>query len=328
MTLDDAGLPGRRVAAGHTREAAAAAVGPAADDLYITSHADLAREIDLDGVSTLDLVADEGYEPVLLDACRRLREHGVPALRVAVFPGSAGALAPHLDSGGVTITGAETTEGSVVLTLAARGEDGPAHDQVVLSAIDAAAIATPAIAEPGATVGEADRVTAPPSASAARMGPRPEPRLLGRLAQAQRWVTGRRRRPLVLGVLALVFVALLLIGLVPDSLRPLLSIALPLLVVLVLTGAAVTVYTLLLLARQVHVQTGRIERLLLRNREVVHERSTALSTRLQTLEESQSRLPFLEQYVEALAETSAATSTRLRDLLERLEADDDRHSKA
>ena len=247
---------------------------------------------------------------------------------MAVSPGSASALGANLDNGGVTITGVETTEGAVVLTLAARGDDGPAHDQVVLSAIDAAATATPTSSETGTAVGQADRVAAPPSAAAARMGPRPEPRLLGRLAQAQRWVTGQRRRPLVLGVLALVFVALLLIGLVPDSLRPLLSIALPLLVVLVLTGAAITVYTVLLLARQVHVQTGRIERLLLRNREVVHERSTALSTRLQTLEESQSRLPFLEQYVEALAETSAATSTRLRDLLDRLDADDDPRSKA
>ena len=321
MTLDDAVLRGRRVAAGHTREAAAAAIGPAAEDLYITSHADLAHEVDLDGVSALDLVADEGYEDVLLEACRRLRERGAPALRVAVTPGSARSLAAHLDTGGVTITGAETTEGAVVLTLAARGDDEPAHDHLVLSAIDAAANATLPILAPEVIPGEADRLAAPTSAAAGgRMGPRPNPHLLGRLAQVQRWTAGPRRRAFVLGGLGLVVVALLVIGLVPDSPRALLSIALPLLVVLVLTGAAITVYTQLLLARQLHAQTGRLERLLLRNREVVHERATALSTRLQTLEETQSRLPFLEQYVETLAETSAATSTRLRDLIDRLDA--------
>ena len=93
MTLDEAGAPGRWVATGHTRETAAAAVGPQADDLYITSHADLAKEIDLDSVSALDVVADEGFEPVLVEACRRLRERGSPALRVAVCPGSARPLA-------------------------------------------------------------------------------------------------------------------------------------------------------------------------------------------------------------------------------------------
>ena len=144
MTLDDPVRHRLRVAAGRTREAAAAAVGPAADDLFITSHADLAHEVDLDDVDALHLVADEGYEAVLRDACQRLREHGAPSLRVAVSPGSARALAAQLDSGGVTITGAETADGVVVLTLAPREDDGPAHDLVVLSAIDAASTAVPA----------------------------------------------------------------------------------------------------------------------------------------------------------------------------------------
>src|SRR5204863_7197780 len=110
-------------------------------------------------------------------------------------------------------------------------------------------------------------------------------------------------------------------GLLPDSPQVLVSIALPLLIVLVAVGTAVTAYTVLLLARQVHVQTGRLERMLLRNREVVHERSTALAKRLDAVEEAQSRLPCLEQYVEAVAEGSAASNTRLRDLLESLDPD-------
>ena len=323
MTLDDAGLPGRRVATGRTRETAAAAVGPSADDLYLTSHADLPGEIDLDGVRALDLVADEGYEPVLLEACRRLRERGAPALRVAVSPGSASPLAAHLDAGGVTITGAETAGGSVVLTLAARGDNEITHDDVVLSGIDAAATAVPAGAEGAAAAGGGERVTAPPS-GAARMGPRPEPRLLGRLSQAQPWVSGQRRRAVALGGLGVVVLVLLLIGLLPDSLRPLLTIALPLLVVLVLAGAAVTVYTLLLLARQVHVQTGRLERMMLRNREVVQERSTALSTRLQALEETQARRGGRRDLRERRDVLLEEGQPRLRDLLDRLDRDDPR----
>ena len=121
------------------------------------------------------------------------------------------------------------------------------------------------------------------------------------------------------GTALVVVVALLLLGLLPDSSQLLVSIALPLLVVLVLVGTAVTAYTVLLLARQVHMQTGRLERMLLRNREVVQERATALAKRLDAVEEAQSRLPFLEQYVEAVAEGSAASNTRLRDLLESLD---------
>ena len=100
----------------------------------------------------------------------------------------------------------------------------------------------------------------------------------------------------------------------------LVSVALPLLVVLVLVGTAAGVYTTLLLARQVHVQTERLEKMVVRNREVVHERTSALSRRLQVLEVGQARLPFLEQHLDALAEASAASSTRVRDLLDRLEA--------
>ena len=123
--------------------------------------------------------------------------------------------------------------------------------------------------------------------------------------------------------------ALLLIGLVPDSLRALLSIALPRASSCSCSPARPSPSTrVLLLARQVHVQTGRLERMVLRNREVVQERSTALSTRLQALEETQSRLPFLERYVETLAEATAASSTRLRDLLDRLDRDDDPRPRA
>ena len=151
------------------------------------------------------------------------------------------------------------------------------------------------------------------------LGRRPNPYLLGMLAEAQRWKSGPRRRAILLGGLALVVVALLLLGLLPGSSRLLVSIAVPLLVVLVLLGTAITTYTVLLLARQVHVQNGRLERILLRNREVVHERATALARRLDAVEAAQSRLPFLEQYVEAVAEGSAASNTRLRDLLESLD---------
>ena len=142
MTLDDVGPRTARVVTGDAREAAAAAVGPAADDLFLTAHADFAREVDFDDVHVLDLVADEGYEGVLLDACRRLHERGAPTLRVAVLPGSARALRTQLDRGAVCITEAERTDGSVLLTLGIRGDHGAAHDLLVLCAIDAAAAST------------------------------------------------------------------------------------------------------------------------------------------------------------------------------------------
>ena len=306
MTIDDGRGAHRRVAVGHSRESAAAAFGRREDDLFVTSYADLDTEVDAAQLVPLDLVLDEGFAVALEAACARLVEGGA-ALRIAVRPGSRPDWAT-CSRCGVTISDAERDDEFVLLSLA------------------------PYTAEPWATSAWSWRRSMPgrrraptPAGAAAKQSAnrvgkrRPAPRLLPVLARVDHWRASPRRRLLLVGTALVVVVALLLVGLLPDSPQLLVSIALPLLVVLVLVGTAVTAYTVLLLARQVHMQTGRLERMLLRNREVVQERSTALAKRLDAVEEAQSRLPFLEQYVEAVAEGSAASSTRLRDLLESLD---------
>ena len=313
MTIDDGRGAHRRVAVGHSRESAAAAFGRREEDLFVTSYADLDAEVDAAQLVQLDLVLDEGFAVALEAACARLVEGGA-ALRIAVRPGSSAGLGDLLATCGVTISDAERDDEYVLLSLAPYTAEPLGHVGVVLAALDA-----------GAEAGTDLPSEAAVKQSANRVGKRrPAPRLLPVLARVDHWRASPRRRLLLVGTALVVVVALLLVGLLPDSPQLLVSIALPLLVVLVLVGTAVTAYTVLLLARQVHMQTGRLERMLLRNREVVQERSTALAKRLDAVEEAQSRLPFLEQYVEAVAEGSAASSTRLRDLIDRLEAEDAR----
>ena len=311
MTIDDGRGTHRRVAVGHSRESAAAAFGRREADLFVTTYADLETEVDPDQLVELGLVLDGDFAPALEAASARLVGGGA-ALRIAVRPGSHAGLGDLLDRCGVTITDAERVDESVLLSLAPSTADQTGQVGAVLAALDA-----------GADAGTDAAPERPVQHSAPRVAKsRPVPKLLSTLARADRWRESRRRRA-VLGVTVLVIVMVLLVlGLLPDSPQVLVSIALPLLIVTVLVGTAVTAYTVLLLARQVHVQTGRLEQMLLRNREVVQERSTALAKRLDAVEEAQSRLPFLEQYVEAVAEGSAASSTRLRELLDRLDAGD------
>jgi hypothetical protein len=311
VTIDDARGAYRRAAVGHTRESAAAAFGRGADDLFVTSYADLDAEVDLGGLQELDLVLDENWSPALEVACARLVA-GELSVRIAVRPGASGRLADLLSRAGVMVTALEDGGETVLLSLAPNTPEHPGDPGIVLTALDAGAGARRDDSPP-------DPAVRPPAAVVRKR--RPSPRLLRVLAAADRWLASRRRRVVLVGITVVVVVAMLLIGLVPDSAQLLTSIGLPVLLVLVVASAAVTVYTTLLLARQVHRQTGRVERLLLRNREVVHERANALAKRLDAVEEAQSRLPFLEQYVEAVAEGSAASNTLLRDLLETLDLD-------
>ena len=90
----------------------------------------------------------------------------------------------------------------------------------------------------------------------------------------------------------------------------LLAVAIPALVALVVAAAAMNLFFVLLLARQVHAQTGRLERMLLRNRAVVQNRTSALGKRVEALEEGQARLPFAQDYLEAIAQASSESATR------------------
>jgi hypothetical protein len=309
VTIDDGRGAHRRVAVGYSRESAAAAFGRREDDLFVTSYADLEAEVDADQVVELGLVLDEDFAPALEAACARLIAGGA-ALRIAVRPGEHAGLGDLLDRCGVTITDAQRVDESVLLSLAPSTSDHAGQVGAVLAALDAGADAGADTTPERAVQQSAHHVSKR----------RPTPKLLPVLARVEHWRASRRRW-MVLGGTTLVVVALLLLGLLPESPQVLVSIVLPVLIVLLLLGTAVTAYTVLLLARQVHMQTGRLERVLLRNREVVHQRATALAKRLDAVEEAQSRLPFLEQYVEAVAEGSAASSTRLRDLLESLDLD-------
>ena len=128
----------------------------------------------------------------------------------------------------------------------------------------------------------------------------------------------------LLGVLVVLAVALL------SSESPRLVVVLGTLALLVVVAlVALSCLLVLVLARQVHAQTGRLERMVLRNRKVVQNRTVALGRRLGALEAGQARLPFAHEYLEAVAESSATSSARLSDLLQSLESsgfDPDAHA--
>ena len=65
MRIGDVGRRLRHVAVGTTREDAAAAFGLDHDDVLLTTYADLADEVDLDQVVSLDLAAGEALAPAL-----------------------------------------------------------------------------------------------------------------------------------------------------------------------------------------------------------------------------------------------------------------------
>jgi hypothetical protein len=338
MRLSDVSREVRRVAVGPTREAAAAAFGRDHDDLFLTSYGELADEVDLNHIISLDLAAGEGLWASLDMACHQL--HAAPqfSLRVQYTPEDAASLREVLDRNAVVISNVEGGDGRLVLTLGA-AELSESHNQVVLSALDAAASALSGPRDTGAQPspdkatenarpanlnGALGPASAPIRRGGKRRSGRPQPPLLRAFRTLNRLRGSRRKRAMSVIALTVLVVALLAAGLSANRLGPVAGVLIALLLILVLAASGVSLVTSLLLARQVHAQTGRIERMVLRHRALLDNRTTSIAQEVRTLAKGRERLPFVLDLLEAMAVANSTSAARITDGIESLGSDAER----
>lgn len=334
MRISDAGHELRRVAVGDTREDAAAAFGLDHDDLLLTSYAELADEVDLDQVISLDLAAGDALRATLDAACKQLRETPGFSLRVEYEPGDSAAFCDVLDRHAIAISDVKGRDRRFLLTLEVAGSTEPCT-QVVLAALDAAAAAlsegrrtdfepSPDTVTQDDRPGDAKVASDPQDASArpapGQPSPRRKPPLLRALGTVNQLRRSRRVWAMIVTALAALALVLLAAGLLTDSWEPVAGVLLVLLIILVLVATGVSLMAVLLLARQVHAQTGRLERLVRRNGVLLDSRTTAIARNVRTLARRQERLPFLRDLLEAMAATNATSSARITDQIESLES--------
>jgi hypothetical protein len=314
VTLDDPSVRLRGVAVGRTRDAAAAAFGVDHDHVFLTSFDDFAREVDLAEVTTLDIAHGDGMATVLEAASRELHTGRDLTVRVAAPDRDPIQLADLVGRCAVQINEVQDLAGSVVLTLGRRGQQRPGGDELVLQALEASrAAADPAVVP--AAPAEDTAATSSPTGHA-----RPVPRLVAALQTVRRWSEHPRAGAMALGGLLVTIVLLVVLGILAYHSRAVTAVAVPTLLAVCLATTAFACYVVLLLATQVHQQTRRLRRMVVGNRTLVQDRSTALDERMKALEDEQARLPFAQEYLEAIAQASSEASTRLRDLMDALEA--------
>lgn len=326
MRINDVSHEMRRVAVGTTREDAAAAFGLDHDELLLTTFAELADEVALDRVISLDLAAGEALFATLDAACRQLQATPDFSLRVEYALGGWAALCEVLDRHAIAISDVQSRGPRFLLTLKPAESSEP-RNQVVLTALEVAASARP---EGRGTDSESETPAAvtdtsgPRAASGRSRRPgrsqRPKPPLLRAFRTVNRLRHSRRRLAILVTPLAVVALVLLVTGLSTDPSGPVAGGLLALLVILVLAAAGVSVMAVLLLARQVHAQTGRIERMLLRNRAMLDSRTTGIARDVRTLAKGQERLPFMLDLLEAMAVANSTSAARIHDQLESLES--------
>lgn len=318
----------RHVVVGPTREDAAARFGIDHGDMFLTSYEELGAEVDLDQVDSMDLAAGEGLGPALDQVSHKLTQVCGFSLRIEYSAGSREALTDILTRNNVVITDVQNLGGGVVLVLEAACRVKEPRTHTILSAIDAAADlprhdgADGVLAEP-AKGGDENSGTPTSAATTTRISDtphpkRPRPPLLGLLQAANRWRNSRRRQTAFLGALAALALSLLALGMLSGSPEPVIIILLTSLILLLIGGLGLLLMTVLVLARQVHAQTGRIERMLLRNRTLVGARITAIERCLSEIPQQHRRLTFMHAYLEAMAAASSASTVRITDQIEAL----------
>ena len=319
MTLDDPAVRLRGVAVGHTRDAAAAAFGVDHDHVFLTSFDDFAREVDLAEVATLDIAHGDGTGAVLEAASRELHTGRDLTIRLAAPHPDPTVLADLVGRCAVQINEVHDIAGSVVLTLGRRGQQRADGDELVLQALQASGSITDTTrptAGAGLPLEERGRRESRPG----KASPRPEPRLLVALQAVRRRGVDVRSRSLALGTLLVAVLLLVGLGVWTYRSPSLVAVAVPVLAAVALASTAFACYLVLLLANQVNDQTGRLERMVAGNRTLMRNRTSALGQRVKALEDEQARLPFAQEYLEAIAQASSEASTRLRDLTEALDA--------
>jgi cell division protein FtsB len=326
----------RHVAVGPTREAAARVFGTEHDDLFLSSYADLAQEVNLREVGSLDLAAGEGLYAALDAACRQLRLHPGLSLRLEHSPGDSAALVATLTQHAVTITDLQEHDGTLILVIGVSNDPAPDPlPDLLVKALDLASAALAAsspnghvsLADPSEKSGHTETADATPAGSRtraqaprARRQRRPQPRLLRALATVNKFRTGRRRRATLLVALAAVVVLLLFAILLGGTSERVVATLVSLQFLVVVGAIGVLVVAVLLLARQVHAQTGRLERMVLRSRDIEQQHSRQLGQQVHAVADGQARFPFMTDYLEAMAAAASSSSTRLVDDLKSLES--------
>ncbi len=335
MRISDASSVTRHVAVGPTREAAAVAFGSEHDDLFLSSYADLAQEVDLGEVGSLDLAAGDGQYAALGAACRQLHRHAGLSLRLQHLPGSSAALVETLTENTATITDFQDHDGTLVLVIGVSESPGAdASTELLVRALETAsgalatasarahASSTDRAPESGvvAAAGVPPAPSRPPGQAREKRQRRPQPRLLRALTIVDELRTGRRRQAALLVALA-ALVALLLFAILLSGTSERVVATLVSLQFLVVVGAiGALVVAVLLLARQVHAQTGRLERMVLRSRDIEQQHSKRFEHQVHAVADGQARLPFMSDYLEAMAAAGSSSATRLMDDLKSLES--------
>lgn len=325
MRISDPSTGTRHVAVGPTREAAARTFGRGHDDLFLTTYADLADEVDLAEVGSLDLAAGEGLLAALDGACRRLHLSPGISLRIEHPPGESAALLDILMRNAVTITDLQQGDGALLLVIGL--SDGPvslAPPGLLVQALEMASAAllssatgrhgqvtdpaTPAVDEPAPSSAGEDTESQGRKSDRRK---RPQPRLLRTLATINRFRHGRRRPAILVAGFIVLIVLPLLVAQLSDGSTRVLGTLISLQFVTVVGAIGLLAASVLLLSRQLDAQTGRLERMVLRNRTVEQEHAKQVTQQVGAVLEGQSHLSFARDYLEALAAANSASSVRL-----------------
>jgi hypothetical protein len=297
MGIRENGTAPARVVVGESREDAAALFGSSWDDFFVTSYADLDREVDLDALDALGLAAGDGFAAALDVARARLQQD--PRFLVE---------AEHASSTAAAIQ-ACVAPGAGLHLSAAR----PVADRVVVR-IGAEAAAAEAAESPVAT----DR---PAAATAPARPDAAGPAAAGGGIRARFRSGGRRSRLVALAVVLLVLGVALALAALGAGLDGVLVV---LVAALVLGQAALSV----LVRRAVLAANRAAERplpnprpLLLRNRQLLDKRTRRMIATLRDVQRDTQKgntdLRLLRRYVEVVAEEQSRLSARVERLDDR-----------
>lgn len=264
MTPEDVTAVGLHpLAVGPSHAGAGRAFGPDHDDLVLASYDEVATSLELGPDVSVHLLVAPGCEAALASLVERLGPGSDLAL--AADAAHHDLLLDLLQRHGLTIVGVRGRVRGVSFEVAP-GQPDPTRDRLLLQAVAAASSATVEVAPPARAPRRQDAAPTPRRARQPRRRtretappPRPVPPLVRALDRVSGLARGRRRTA-ALGVLGFVALVLLVVALFAATG----SAAGSSLLVLLLGGGAValagaSLLGVLLLARQLHRQTARLE---------------------------------------------------------------------
>ena len=316
----------RQVAVGTSRSHASRVFGEHHDDVFLTTYAELAGEVDLDGPAAVDVAAHPEAGAALQTLLSALSTNPDLRVRVEFVPGDPAGLRallgqhPHVGIDEVARTGT-----SVVVGLAPEpSAEAAARSWLTLDALDL--MPPPEAVDPALLPGTPASEQHPPEAApvpvalrpappapARRSAPTPTPltlrlvqRALDALGAGGR---GRRRTAVLAGavVAAALAVVLLAVGLSPLGAAGVLVV----LGLLTALGVAALLALILLVQRDLHLQRLSLEGMMRRQGRQLRRRTDTLIAQQRGIRRAQADLPFMRQYVEALDGAGSALRAQL-----------------